>query len=56
MPLEPRLTAVPVMRLICRKSGNLAGFMYLWNNGDLQIAWLDEVIPDIRYEIFEQVA
>lgn len=56
MPPTPRLTAKPIMRIFCRKSDELVGFLYLWNNGDLQIAWVDEAVADVRYELMVKAA
>lgn len=45
-----RLTGEPVRRIFCKKTGNLVGYLYKWNNGDLQPAWLDTAKADVRYE------
>jgi hypothetical protein len=38
------------MRIFCMKTDALVGHLYQWNNGDLQPAWLDEVVAEVRYE------
>ncbi|MBM2323180.1 MULTISPECIES: hypothetical protein [Roseobacteraceae] len=47
---EPHLTGEPIMRILCEKTDNLVGFLYQWNNGDLQPAWLDVAMAEVRYE------
>jgi len=58
MPMtgETRLTAVPIMRIHCKKSEALVGYLYKWNNGDLQPAWLDTAKAEVRYEPMGDVA
>ncbi len=50
MTKEQRLVAHPVSRILCAKSGATVGFVYEWNNGDLQPAWIGKRIRDVRYE------
>ena len=50
MTPKPRLTGEPIMRILCKKTDNLVGFLYQWNNGDLQPAWLDDALAEVRYE------
>lgn len=50
MTAEPRLTGEPIMRILCKKTDTLVGFLYQWNNGELQPAWLNEPVVDVRYE------
>lgn len=45
-----RLTGEPVKRILCTKTDRLVGFLYQWNNGDLQPAWLDVAMAEVRYE------
>ncbi len=45
----PRLTGEPVMRILCETSGGVVGYLYRWNNGDLQPAWLNGARSDVRY-------
>lgn len=45
-----RLTGQPVKRILCTKTDRLVGFLYRWNNGDLQPAWLDDAKAEVRYE------
>ena len=46
----PRLTGEAIMRILCKNSGNLVGYLYQWNNGDLQPAWLNNAMAEVRYE------
>ena len=41
MNMKPRLTGEPIMRILCKKSKNLVGYLYQWNNGDVKPAWFD---------------
>ena len=50
MTPQPRLTGKPIMRILCQKTNTLVGFLYQWNNGDLQPAWLNEAMAEVRYE------
>ncbi|NKX46574.1 hypothetical protein [Roseicyclus persicicus] len=50
MTTFPRLTAEPIMRILCKKTDTLVGYLYQWNNGDLQPAWLDSAKVEVRYE------
>lgn len=50
LPEVPRLTGKPIMRIICKKTGRVVGYLYQWNNGDLQPAWLNEAMAEVRYE------
>ena len=52
MNTKPRLTGEPIMRILCKTSENLVGYLYQWNNGDVQPAWFDGTIADVRYEPF----
>lgn len=45
-----RLTGEPIMRILCKKTDTLLGYLYQWNNGDLQPAWLDTARAEVRYE------
>jgi len=44
MSKTPRLTGEPIMPIPCKKTDALAGYLYQWNNGDLQPAWLDKAM------------
>jgi hypothetical protein len=35
MSPETRLTGEPIMRILCKKTDTLVGYLYQWNNGDL---------------------
>lgn len=56
MTPKPRLTGEPIMRILCKKTDNLVGFLYQWNNGDLQPAWLDDALAEVRYEPISNAA
>ena len=56
MTTFPRLTAEPIMRILCKKTDTLVGYLYQWNNGDLQPAWLNDALPDVRYEPMVEAA
>ncbi|WP_158514996.1 hypothetical protein [Nioella nitratireducens] len=56
MTKVPRLTGEPIMHILCKKTGKLVGYLYQWNNGDLQPAWFDGAMTEIRYEPFESAA
>jgi len=56
MTPKPRLTGEPIMRILCKKTDNLVGFLYQWNNGDLQPAWLDDALAEVRYEPISDAA
>ena len=47
---KTRLTGEPIMRILCKKTDNLVGYLYQWNNGDLQPAWLTNAVAEVRYE------
>ena len=38
------------MRILCNKTNTLVGYLYRWNNGDLQPAWLNIAVAEVRYE------
>jgi len=50
MTPKTRLTGEPIMRILCKNTGNLVGYLYQWNNGDLQPAWLNNTMVEVRYE------
>lgn len=50
MTPKTRLTGEPIMRILCKNTGNLVGYLYQWNNGDLQPAWLNNTMAEVRYE------
>jgi len=51
-----RLTGEPIMRILCKRTDALVGYLYQWNNGDLQPAWLNEAMAEVRYEPMVQAA
>ena len=50
MTPKTRLTGEPIMRILCKNTGNLVGYLYQWNNGDLQPAWLNNAMAEVLYE------
>lgn len=50
MPPAPRLTGEPIMRILCKKTDSLVGYLYQWDNGDLQPAWLKDAMADVRHD------
>lgn len=50
------LTGEPTMRILCKKTNTLVGYLYQWNNGDVQPAWLNEAMADVRYEPLVEAA
>lgn len=56
MTKQPRLTGKPIMRILCNKTDDLVGYLYQWNNGDVQTAWLDEAMAEVRYEAISDAA
>ncbi len=56
MSPKPRLTGEPILRILCKKTDSLVGYLYQWDNGDLQPAWLNEAMAEVRYEPFERAA
>lgn len=56
MNTKPRLTGEPVMRILCKKSESLVGYLYQWDNGDVQPAWFHNAMADVRYEPMDQDA
>lgn len=55
MATKPRLTGEPIMRILCKKTDSLVGYLYQWDNGDLQPAWLGEAVADVRYVSMDQI-
>jgi hypothetical protein len=44
------------MRILCQKTNTLVGYLYQWNNGDVQPAWLNEAMAHVRYEPMVEAA
>lgn len=51
--MAPRLFGWPVARIIATVTGELVGYLYRWDNGDRQPAWLAGAVADVRYEPLE---
>ena len=50
-PKEPaRLHAHAVNRILDRETGELVGWLYKWNTGELVPRWKDEAKSDVVYE------
>jgi hypothetical protein len=56
MTSNQRLTGEPILRILCKNTGVVVGFLYLWDNGDLQAAWIEDVQNEVRYEFIERAA
>ena len=56
MTPKPRLTGEPIMRILCKKTDSLVGYLYQWDNGDLQPAWFEGAMADVRYVSMDQPA
>jgi len=56
MNSKPRLTGEPIMRILCKTSENLVGYLYQWNNGDVQPAWFDSEVQDVLYKPIAEAA
>jgi len=50
MSPTPRLTGEPIMRILCKNTDELAGYLYHWNNGEVQPAWLNGAMAEVRYK------
>jgi hypothetical protein len=50
MPSQPRLTGEPILRILCRNSDKVVGYLYHFNNGELLPMWLSGPATDVRYE------
>jgi hypothetical protein len=49
-----RLTAHPVSRILCTKTLETVGYLYEWNNGDRQPAWIGKPVREVTYQILDQ--
>jgi hypothetical protein len=56
MTSNTRLTGEPILRILCKNTGVVVGFLYLWDNGDLQPAWIEKSQADVRYESITSAA
>jgi hypothetical protein len=56
MTSNQRLTGEPILRILCKNTGVVVGFLYLWDNGDLQPAWIEKPQVDVRYQFIEKAA
>ncbi len=56
MSPDPRLTGEPILRILCKSTHQLVGYLYLWDNGDLQPAWLGGAMTEVRYEAIKRAA
>ncbi len=45
-----RLTAHPFSRILCATSHETVGYIYEWNNGDRQPAWIGKPVRNVYYE------
>lgn len=56
MSHAPRLTGTPIMQILSNATGGLVGFLYEWDNGDLQPAWFNGEVQGVLYEPMEATA
>lgn len=49
MTAKTRLTGEPVMRILCKKTDNLVGYIYEWNNGERQPMWTSGRVRAVTY-------
>lgn len=49
MTNQPRLFAHPEARILCATTRKTVGFLYRWNNGDQQRAWIEDIVRDVSY-------
>ncbi len=50
-PKEPaRLHAHAVNRILDRETGELVGWLYMWNTGELVPRWKDKAKSDVVYD------
>ena len=45
-----------ILRIVCKNTDALAGYLYLWNTGELQPAWLGDAMTEVRYAHLSQAA
>lgn len=45
-----KLEAVPIQRVRCRKTGDVVGYVYRWNDGATQTMWLAGRVRDVDVE------
>lgn len=48
--LAARITGEAILRILCKKTDRLVGYLSQWNKGDLQPAWLNDAMAEVRYE------
>jgi hypothetical protein len=56
MTSKQRLTGEPILRILCKNTGVVVGFLYLSDNGDLQPAWIGKSQAEVRYESIVKAA
>lgn len=49
MTEELRLFAYPEARILCGTTRKTVGFVYRWNNGEQQPAWIAGAVVDVTY-------
>jgi hypothetical protein len=47
--LSARLFAKPILRILSKFDGETAGYIYEWNNGELQPMWISGRVRDVTY-------
>lgn len=53
MVLKTKLYATAVGKIINRHDREHVGYMYEWNNGELQPAWFGSPCPEADVEMFD---
>jgi len=44
------------MRILSESTGKLVGFLYEWDNGDRESAWIDRKVRSVSYEPMGEAA
>ncbi len=50
MTPEPKLFGRPVARIVALKCGFTVGYLYEWNNGEREPAWIGRPVKHVRHE------
>ena len=48
--IKMKLEARAIKRILDRQSGNVVGWLYVWNTGEREPLWKDERCQDVIYE------
>lgn len=47
--LGPKLCGKPVLRILCRATGDTVAYLYEWNTGERQPMWKSGRVRDVEY-------